>query len=56
MSQISEFRVLTIKDLQTMLECSETRAKNVKKDIQEHYNIKFVMFCHFQRYFKTNID
>lgn len=56
MSQISKFRVLTIKDLTTLLECSETKAKAIKKDIQEHYKIKFVMFLHFERYFKTNID
>lgn len=51
MAIISEFRVLSLKDLQTLLECSETRAKSIKKDIQTEYNVKFVLFCHFKRYF-----
>lgn len=53
MSQISEFRILYIKDIQTLCQCSESTAKRLKLDVQKEFKIenKPVLFKHFQKYF-----
>lgn len=52
MATISEFRMLTYKDIQTMLECEETTAKRVLTDIKKETKAPKVLYIHFKRYFK----
>lgn len=56
MEKVSNYRMLSIKDIQTLLECSERTAKRFKKDIQEEFNLqnKPILFIHFKRYTKTD--
>lgn len=55
MSQISEFRILSIKDIKTLLDIQDDRtARKYLKDIQEHTKAPKVLFCHFKQYFKIH--
>lgn len=55
MSQISEFRILTIKDIKALLCVNDDRtAKKYLNDIKEHTKAPKVLFCHFKQYFKIH--
>ncbi|MGL2964656.1 hypothetical protein ACSVH2_12610 [Flavobacterium sp. RSB2_4_14] len=53
MAQISEFRMLSYKDIQTLLECEETTAKRILSDIKRECKAPKVLFKHFKIYFKV---
>lgn len=53
MAQINEFRRLTAKDIQILLEVNDIKtAYKYLKDIKEELKIPMVLFCHFKKYFK----
>lgn len=52
MAQINEFRRLTTKDVQTLLEVSPNTANKVLNDIKTDLNVPLVLYIHFKRYFK----
>ena len=53
MSQFSEFRILTYKDIKTLLGVQDDRtAKKYLQDIKDHTQAPKVLFCHFKKYFK----
>ena len=51
MATISEFRVMTNKDIRTMLEVSDKTAIKIKNDIKETQKCPIVLYCHFKKYF-----
>ena len=53
MATLSEFRILTIKDIKTLLQVNDDRtAKKYLKDIKETTGAPKVLFIHFKQYFK----
>jgi hypothetical protein len=52
MATISEFRILSVKDIQILLQCSEGTARQYLKDIQEATGAPKVLYKHFEYYFK----
>jgi hypothetical protein len=53
MATISEFRILSIKDIKVLLEVNDDRtAKKYLNDIKEHTGAPKVLFIHFKKYFK----
>jgi len=53
MATISEFRILTYKDIKTLLEVLDDRtAKKYLEDIKQSTGAPKVLFCHFKKYFK----
>lgn len=53
MANISEFRLLSYKDIKTLLEISsDTTAKRYLEDIRTTTGAPKVLYCHFKRYFK----
>lgn len=54
MKQISEFSILTIKDIKTLLNVQDNRtAKKYLDDIKEAYHLNKVLYYHFKCYFKV---
>lgn len=54
MKHISEFSILTIKDIKTLLNVQDNRtAKKYLDDIKEHTNAPKVLYIHFKTYFKV---
>lgn len=49
-----EYKIIRIKDLQSLLYVSETTAKSIFKDIKQHYEINTILFIHFKQYFKVD--
>lgn len=52
MSAILETNVISCKDVETMLGCSERTAKKYYKEIKEEFHLQVVLKHHFNRYFK----
>jgi hypothetical protein len=53
MTQISEFRKITTKDVKFMLEIQDDRtARKIIDDIKQSTGAPMVLYCHFKRYFK----
>jgi hypothetical protein len=55
MSQISEFRILSVTDFETLLGVSTSRAKQLRNDVRQHFKLekKPILFIHFKRYFNA---
>jgi hypothetical protein len=55
MANISEFRLLTYKDIKTLLEISsDNTAKKYLEDIKQTTGAPKVLYCHFKKYFKIS--
>lgn len=55
MATISEFRILTYKDIKTLLDVTDDRtAKKYLQDIKESTGAPKVLFYHFKKYFKIS--
>jgi hypothetical protein len=53
MAQISEFRILSVKDVKILLEVNDDRtAKKYLQDIKDFTGCPKVLFVHFKLYFK----
>lgn len=54
-SKANQFSILYPKQIASLLECSETTAKKIHKEIREHYQLsRYVLFKHFADYFKIS--
>ncbi len=52
-AKVNQFSIISAKQISSLLECSETTAKKIHKEIKEEYKLpKYVLLVHFQRYFK----
>lgn len=52
-SKVNQFSIVYPKQIARLLECSETTAKKIHKEIKEHYQLpRYVLFKHFADYFK----
>ena len=49
---LPDFYPLRIKDITNLMGLKETAAKQILKDIKEHFETPKVLFEHFKRYFK----
>lgn len=54
-SKVNQFSIVYPKQISQLLECSDTTAKKIHKEIKEHYDLpKYVLFKHFLTYFKMD--
>lgn len=52
-SKVNQFSIVYPKQIALLLECSETTAKKIHREIKEHYELpKYVLYKHFVNYFK----
>lgn len=51
---ISEFRLLSINDIEILCECSARTAQRILNDIKAHSKAPRIMFIHFKRW--ANVD
>lgn len=52
----SSYQKITVKQLVNNMGISLRTAERYYKDIKNHYNIKVVLLCHVQSYFKTDAE
>lgn len=51
-TEISEFQIIRVKDIQNLMNVSKRTAERYIKDIKETYKIRFVLYKHYKKYFQ----